>query len=137
MSQTHGANAFKLFTAIIKDGPYKLVFFQPSLLFVGKAGSLLQGGAPERVIVIEGAYNEERSESSHKIVYTYLGSFTIKHYRFIMHGFRSKLVCLFKLMIVTGSIKGTSLLQNPSCFVNYEFVMFYRTRPDVLKRFCP
>jgi hypothetical protein len=46
-----------------------------------------------------------------------------------MFRFRSKLMCLSKLVNVTENRKDTSSLQNLSIFVNYESVMFYSTSP--------
>jgi hypothetical protein len=45
------------------------------------------------------------------IIIQYSRACTIKHYGFVMRGFRNKLVCLSKLVKVFGYSKNTSLLQ--------------------------
>ncbi len=118
-----GANVIKLFTAVSYDFHNKLerLFlvpgkpFRPSLILVGKPTSLFWK------VVTYGRkmfYNiGHRCRSIFSLLHWDSGACTIKkHYGFIMYGFRSKLVCLYKLVSLWLTKEDTSLLQNLSVF---------------------
>jgi hypothetical protein len=57
---------------------------------------------------------------------------TIKHYGFVMYGFRSKLICLYEQMKVTDDSKKTLAYFGMCQFcIHFESKMFYRTTPGV------
>ncbi len=50
------------------------------------------------------------------------GACTIKHYEFVMYGFRSKLVCVSQTMIETDNTKNTSYYEICPFPVHYKYI---------------